>query len=232
MPEESHSMPVQRTLKHIGRTLLTGTLAVLPLAATLFLVVWLLRTLHAYLGPSSLVGRGLMALGLDVVESDLASWLLGLGLVLAAVYLLGLLVQTRLKRWWHGLVDGLLGRIPGVRQVYELVRKFVDMLQQRDQQSTRSMSPVWLHFGGIGHGARVLGLLSTAEPVQMDGQPCLAVLVPTAPVPVGGALIFVPQAWVQPAAIGIEALTSIYVSMGVTTSQHLGMATVTSRQTS
>jgi len=46
--------------------------------------------------------------------------------------------------------------------------------------------------------------------------------VPTAPVPVGGALIFVPQSWVSPAELGIEALTSIYVSMGVTAPEHLG----------
>ena len=49
-------------------------------------------------------------------------------------------------------------------------------------------------------------------------------IVPTAPVPVGGALIYVPEDWVRPADVGVEALTSIYVSMGVTSSQHLGTA--------
>jgi uncharacterized membrane protein len=48
-----------------------------------------------------------------------------------------------------------------------------------------------------------------------------AVLIPTSPVPVGGGLIYVPEAWVTPADIGIEALTSIYVSMGVTSTEHL-----------
>jgi len=43
-------------------------------------------------------------------------------------------------------------------------------------------------------------------------------------VPVGGALIYVPQAWVQTAPIGVDGLTSIYVSMGVTSAQHLGKA--------
>jgi uncharacterized membrane protein len=70
----------------------------------------------------------------------------------------------------------------------------------------------------------VLALLSTPEPVLVAGKSCLAVLVPTAPVPVGGGLIYVPQEWVTPADIGIEALTSIYVSMGVTSNQHLPMA--------
>jgi uncharacterized membrane protein len=57
--------------------------------------------------------------------------------------------------------------------------------------------------------------------VLVNGEPYLGVLVPTAPVPVGGALIYVPRTWVQPAAVGMDGLTSIYVSMGVTSAQHL-----------
>jgi uncharacterized membrane protein len=40
-------------------------------------------------------------------------------------------------------------------------------------------------------------------------------------VPVGGGLLYLPAEWVTPADIGIEALTSIYVSMGVTSDQYL-----------
>jgi uncharacterized membrane protein len=220
-------MPVRRAIAHVNRTLLTGLLAALPLAATVAVVVWLLRTLHEWLGPGSLVGRQLVRLGFDVVDSDALSWLIGLGLVGLTVYVLGLVVQTRLRGAWHRLVEGVLGRIPLVRNVYDLIRKFVDLLQQRDENAARSMSPVWLHFGGARDGAAVLALLSTPEPVTMNGQPYVGVIVPTAPVPVGGALIFVPAAWVQPAPLGIDAVTSIYVSMGVTANQHLGAPTVT-----
>jgi uncharacterized membrane protein len=82
------------------------------------------------------------------------------------------------------------------------------------------MSPVWCHFGGPG-GATVLGLLSSPDPIAIGGKPFRAVLVPTAPVPIGGALIYVPDEWVTPAQLGMEALTSIYVSMGVTSAQYL-----------
>lgn len=215
-------MPLRRTARHLANTLVTGILAALPLAITVFVVGWLLRLLHEWVGPGSFFGRQLVRLGFDVVDSDLLAWLIGVLLLVASLYLLGLLVQTRLRGVGQRAVDGLLGRIPLVRQVYELVQRFVGLLQQRDESATRSMSPVWLHFGGNESGARVLGLLSTAEPVWMDGQPYLGVIVPTAPVPVGGALMFVPQAWVRPAGLGMEALTSVYVSMGVTAAQHLG----------
>ena len=41
-------------------------------------------------------------------------------------------------------------------------------------------------------------------------------LVPSAPVPFGGALIYVPAEWVMPAEGGVERLLNVYVSMGVT----------------
>jgi uncharacterized membrane protein len=48
------------------------------------------------------------------------------------------------------------------------------------------------------------------------------VLVPTAPVPVGGGLLYVPKEWVTPADVGVDGLTSIYVSMGITSHQYIG----------
>jgi uncharacterized membrane protein len=65
------------------------------------------------------------------------------------------------------------------RNVYDLIRKFVDLVAQRDASGARSMSPVWLRFGGPG-GAMVLGLLSSPEPVIVGGHTYLAMLVPTA----------------------------------------------------
>ena len=44
----------------------------------------------------------------------------------------------------------------------------------------------------------------------------IAVLVPSAPVPFGGALIYVPADWIKPADGGVERLMNVYVSMGVT----------------
>ena len=51
--------------------------------------------------------------------------------------------------------------------------------------------------------------------MTLGGETYHVVLVPSAPVPVGGALVYVPVKWVKPADIGIEGLMSIYVAMGV-----------------
>ena len=212
---------MKTTARHALRIFLTGLLAALPLAATVLIFVWGARVLYAWLGPGSFVGGMLIALGLGGTGSEVVGYLLGLGIVVLAIFALGLLVQTRLRGGLARAFNNVMQRIPLVRNVYDLIRKFVDLVAQRDASGARSMSPVWLRFGGPG-GAMVLGLLSSPEPVMVGGQTFLAVLVPTAPLPVGGGLIFVPADWVTPAELGMEALTSIYVSMGVTAHQHLG----------
>jgi len=212
---------MKTTARHALRIFLTGLLAALPLAATVLIFVWGARVLYAWLGPGSFVGGMLIALGLGGTGSEVVGYLLGLGIVVLAIFALGLLVQTRLRGGLARAFNSVMQRIPLVRNVYDLIRKFVDLVAQRDASGARSMSPVWLRFGGPG-GAMVLGLLSSPEPVIVGGHTYLAVLVPTAPLPVGGGLIFVPADWVTPAELGMEALTSIYVSMGVTAHQHLG----------
>ena len=77
------------------------------------------------------------------------------------------------------------------------------------------MSPVWCFFGGEGSAA-VLALMPSHQPVAIGEHSYLGILVPSAPVPFGGALIYVPANWVKPAEGGVERLMNVYVSMGVT----------------
>jgi len=208
-------------IPRIFNVFVTGALAALPLAATVLIFVWAARLTAQYIGPGSLIGRVLSSIGLGVGGSEFAAYAIGVAIVLAAIFMLGVLVQTRLRNALTWALSGVMRRIPVVRSVYETVNKFVDLLAQREDSAARSMRPIWLHFGGVG-GVAVLGLLSTPEPVRMGDIDYLAVLVPTSPVPVGGGLLFVPTNWVTPAEVGVEGLTSIYVSMGITSHQHLG----------
>lgn len=200
-------------------TFVTGALAALPLVATALIVVWAVRFLYAYLGPGSWFGDFMQVFGFGIA-SELLAYLIGIAVVIVAIFLLGLLVRFGLAKVAANLVTTIVQRIPLVRNIYDVVKSLVGLFAQRDQEKLKSMSPVWLHFGG-GDSVAVLGLLSTREPVLVNGKPYFAVIVPTAPVPVGGGLLYVPQEWVTPADVGIDGLTSIYVSMGVTSHQHI-----------
>ncbi|MBX3653681.1 MAG: DUF502 domain-containing protein [Ramlibacter sp.] len=214
---------MKSSIQHPVRTLLTGALALLPLAATVLVLAWILRFLSAWLGPESAFGRLLTFVGLGVTQSEAVGYLLGVVLLVACVYVFGLLVEAGLQRGAARLVNALVMRIPVVRTIYDVIQKLVALLAHKEEGAMRSMSPVWLHFGGKAEGSStaVLGLLSTPQPVMLGGKPYVGVLVPTAPVPVGGGLLYVPPEWVEPAQVGMEGLTSIYVSMGVTSAQYL-----------
>ncbi len=220
------------------RPLLTGMLALLPLTATLVLLLWAVQLIGQWLGPGSAFGSLLTRIGLGVTaDSPLLGYLLGMALLLALVYGTGLLVEAGLQRGVDRMVQALVQRIPVVRTVYDVAHRLVGLLSTPQDEGLKSMSPVWLYFGGppgAGEAARttaVLGLRTTPSPILLGGQPFHGVLVPTAPVPVGGGLLFVPADWVVPAEIGIEGVTSIYVSMGVTAGEHLRRGTATAQGT-
>jgi uncharacterized membrane protein len=208
-------------MNRLLRIFATGLLAALPLLATLLVLVWAVQLLYAWLGPQSAVGRAFTAIGLGVTGSEIAGYGIGVLVLAGGVFGLGLLVEANLQRGLKRGIEAIITRIPLVRSIYDMTQRFVELVSRRgDGIGAKSMSPVWCHFGGPG-GAAALALLSTPEPVEIGGERFVGVLVPSAPVPVGGLLIYVPEAWVTPAEIGVEALTSIYVSMGVTSAQQL-----------
>lgn len=202
-------------MNHPRRVFLAGVLLLLPLAVTVFVVVWAVTFIYGFVGPGTVVGRFLTSLGLGFSSSSLLAYLIGILMVAAIVYVLGLvaiLLQERLQ----DALDRIMRRIPLVGTVYDLSRRFVSMMDHKDADGLKSMSPVWCFFGGGRDGAAVLALLPSHQPIMVGEARYLGILVPTAPVPIGGGLIYVPENWVVPAEIGMDQLMSIYVSMGVT----------------
>lgn len=199
----------------IGRIFLAGLLAALPLMLTIFVTAWLVSVLNQYLGPTSAFGNLLTSLGVGAGASEFMSYLIGLAAIIAAIYALGLLVHSRLGAWVAEFFDRLIRRIPLVSSVYDVSSRFVSIVDPKSGDSLKSMSPAWCYFGGKP-GAAVLALLPSKTPIKLGGADYLAVLIPSAPVPFGGALVYVPAAWIEPAEGGIDELMSIYVSMGIT----------------
>lgn len=206
-------MHIKRSFESLLTTWLAGLLALLPLALSLMLVGWLVSLLNGLAGPSSAIGRLFAALGQSFVSNPFLAYLSGTLLLIAALYPLGLAVQLGLKDPLARLMDLTLRRIPLFGKLYHLADRFVGLLDKQDAD-IGAMSPVWCFFGG--DGVAVLALMPNPEPIEIDGRLHHAVLVPTAPIPVGGGLLYVPVDWIRPANMGIDTFTSIYVSMGIT----------------
>jgi len=205
---------IRRGFRSIASTWLAGLIVLLPIALTAAVLVWAFTLVNRLVGPGSLIGGLFSAVGYSFSEHPGLAYLFGTLVLVGAIYLLGLVAQLGLKGPLKRLADATLRRIPLVGSLYKLADRFVGLLDQKQDTDIAAMSAVWCFFGG--EGAAVLALAPSPQPVEIDGRRYLAVLVPTAPVPFGGALIYVPAEWVRPADIGVDKLTAIYVSMGIT----------------
>ncbi len=195
------------------RVFLAGVLLLLPLAVTVALVVWTVTLVYGFVGPGTFAGRFLTSIGFGFSSSAAIAYLVGIGVMVAVIYALGL-VATLLQERLETALDRVMRRIPLIGTVYDLSRRFVSMVDRKDADGLKSMSPVWVFFGG-DKGAAVLALLPTPEPIMVGEDSYHAILVPSAPVPIGGGLIYVPASWVVQADVGMDQLMSIYVTMGV-----------------
>jgi uncharacterized membrane protein len=205
-------------MSRLARTFIAGLLVILPIVLTIVLVVWVANIVITFVGPNSVVGRMLITLGFGFSASTWLAYLFGVLVVALFIYVLGVIVESRLEHSVHNIIGNVMQRIPLIGYIYDLAKRLIAIVERKDDGTFKGMRPVWCFFGGEG-GAAVLALLPSPETVMLHGEPYHVVLVPSAPVPIGGALVYVPVKWVKPADIGIEGLMSIYVAMGVTARQ-------------
>ena len=208
-------------LQRTFRTFLTGLLAAAPLALTIVACVWIVDVLHHFLGPSSMFGKVLAGFGLNIGNNELTSYLIGLLITFVLIYLLGVIVQAGLSNRIQSLVDSTLLRVPVINTLYDASKNLIRLFEKKDDSGIRSMTAVMCHFGGNG-GTGVLGLLSSPDKITIQGKDYYSVMIPTAPVPFGGAILYVPTDWVEFVDIGVDGLINVYMSMGVNSKDFLG----------
>jgi len=210
---------VSAFLRRLAGIFLAGLLAIAPLVLTVAIVIWVTSFVEKFIGPKTFLGRQLESLGLKFASNNTLAYVIGWLFVLAAIFAIGLLVNTGARRLFHKLTDAVLKRIPLISNIYGTSKQLVEMFDQKNESELKAMSAVFCQFGNEGPG--VLALMPSPERFRINGQDFHVVIIPTAPVPFGGGLLFMPVESVKPADMSVDGLISIYVSMGVTTSQYL-----------
>jgi uncharacterized membrane protein len=202
------------------RCFVAGVLTVLPVVATLAIIAWVGGIVHQYVGPNTYVGAFLRNLGLGFASNETLAYCLGVAIVLAVIFGIGVAVESGARNLIQRLTDAVLQRIPLVGSVYGTTKQVVGLLDNKDDAAMKGMKPVFCCFGREA-GAGFLALLVSPQSYLICGRAYQVVIVPTSPVPIGGGLLFVPTETVQPLDVSVEGLMSIYVSMGITTGQFL-----------
>src|SRR5262245_1389547 len=214
---------VRGILKRLIQWFLAGVLALLPLIITLGVVIWVAEYVKAIFGPGTMFGQVMRGFGLNFVSNETVAFLLGLLLVLGVIFLVGVGAETGIRKFLHRMVEAILQRIPLVGSIYGTSKQVVAMLDRKDADALKGMQVVLCYFGQQG-GAGFLALLVSPERYRLANRDFQIVMIPTAPVPIGGALLMVPAVGIQRTDVSVECLMSIYVSMGITAGQFLKVA--------
>lgn len=208
-----------KILQKLFRYLLTGTFFLLPFVITIGLLWWIGYYVAKFLGPSTLVGGWLKAIGYYAFKQEypLLAWLLGLLSILAFIMIIGFIVERRFIKNLVKWIKDTTKKIPAIGTLYGAILKLVEIFQKKDDATTEGMTPVYCRFGGT----IIMALLTAPEKFIINGKSFYSVIIPTAPVPVGGAVIMVPEEDVIFTELKREHFISFYGTMGATGSDFI-----------
>lgn len=213
-------------LGRVTAAFLTGLAFLAPILLTGVILAWVLENLVRLIGPSSLIGRGIAAGGHLFTNDDAYSFFAGIVLVMAVITGIGWLVMTRARKFLEDKIDGWLGRIPLLGAIYRPMAQLVRGMNPDKSGQMSAMSVCRITFGG---GIETIGFLASPDTFDVGGGPAKLVMVPTAPVPVGGALILVPVDKVEAIpSMKVDDLARLYFTMGVSTPPQLKAGGATS----
>ncbi len=186
----------------------------LPLAITLWVLLWLVGMLDAVFGGFL---SGLAA----VTPQSLAPLIerlhhipgLGVLLVFSVMLVTGALVSNVAGRWWVKQWDQLFTHIPSVKSIYNSVKKVSDTLFSSNGNAFRTALLVQYPRPGAWTIAFQTGVPS-GEVQSHLGSDFVSVYVPTTPNPTSGFFLMLPKADVIELDMSVDEALTYVISMG------------------
>ncbi len=208
---------MKRLMRLLRDTFVSGLLVILPAGLTAY-VLWLtFRLVASWVGPQTALSQLLTrAFGRYIPGTEI--------LVTASVVLL----VGAVARYWLGkrlvstVEQGLLS-LPVLRKLYWATRQLSHALLKREVvPGAQHKRLVLVEFPK--EGSYVLGVVTSNELSRLDqvfGRPVVSVYIPTAPNPLSGWVLFLPEDKVVPLDLTMDEGFSLVLSGGVVVPQKL-----------
>ena len=196
---ETKKHGLMRTLRN---QFVEGLLVIIPLGATVLILIWLFTSIDNILQPfvRAIWGQTIPGVGFFTT--------------LVLIYLTGVITANFIgKRLLH-YGEALLGKVPVVRPLYTGIKQILESFS--DPNKTGFMQVVLVEFPRKGMMALAF---ITNEVTTTAGEKLLTVLIPTAPNPATGFLQIMKEADVIRTKMSVDDAIKMIVSAGRITPQ-------------
>ena len=198
----------------VRKYIIAGLLVWMPLAITIWVLLWLLGLMDGVFSWLLTLGQTLLPTGADASIEALRR-VPGLGVVVMAVLLLatGVFVTNIFGQWWVKQWHRLMSRIPIVKSIYNSVKQVSDTLFSSSGNAFREAVLVQYPHAGSWTIAFVTGRPSGEVAAHLDGDH-VSLYVPTTPNPTSGFFLMMPRAHVRPLQMSVDEALKYIISMG------------------
>lgn len=185
---------------HIRTYILRGLLAIIPLSLSFFSV----KILYTVIDKRVML----------MVEKFFGFTFPGLGviLVLASLYVLGLIASNVVGKQFFGLIEGIANRIPLVKTTYQVGRQLAASLSLPETQVFKRAVLVEYLKPGIWTIGFVTGRVIDNKD---EGETLLKVFVPTPPNPTSGTMVLVKESQTRDPGWSVQEALKSVISAGV-----------------
>lgn len=215
----------RRLARFLRNIFAAGLLIFIPAALTVWLLAvfgsWADKPLRALFrnpapgegGLTAAIARALRKLfgeGVEVLDKP------GLGLLflVVAIFILGIFARTFLGRWFVGLGEAIVRRLPIVRTIYLSAKQMLEGVLAAGGHEYRNVVLVEFPQKGI-YGIGFVTSPTRGEIKDRLGNDFVSVFYPTTPNPTSGFLMFVPRERLVFLDMGFEDAAKTIMSGGI-----------------
>ena len=197
-----------KLLTRLRNYLISGLLFWIPLILTIIVIKFFLEFVDGLI-PQEYLPEAVFNLETSIPGS-------GIVLLFLIILITGILVTNILGRRLVALWERLLNRIPGFRNIYNILKKVSDTVLNTSSQSFKKAFLIQYPSKGIWVIAFQSGDYK-GEAESIIGEEIINLFVPTTPNPTSGFFVLIPKKDAFELDISVEEAFKLVISAGVVT---------------